>query len=661
MENIVSVLNHLKVFLCHSSNDKLQVRDLYKRLVSDGYDAWLDEEKIKPGQKWNLVINDAVRTSDIVIVCLSRGSISKTGYVQKEIRIALDAADEHPDNAIFLIPARLEECDVPPRLRIWQWVDLFEPRGYSKLLAALQEQERFLELSTSHYNEVQVESIPYSWQSFQSFRYLAGLDPIGVRKNEMQSSQIRSLNAKSEFVETLLFGDGIVLSENQILDSRCAIESLGELIRSAKKARVKVPIRVASRIPNLSFFALASQRIGYIDQSQIFQRFVISANPALDLDVERRKLWSGYLSQGIPGLFGILQYSSSSEAEFINNWFTVLDYLDDNHDLVIGAKNIPEHFSRQITRILGLTVSDLKDMSAQTRDAVIPDIVHPQWLSSDEAESAAKIISGLQSIVAEIGGIPKGRSPLYAELATLVKTNSSLADGIREVVDTIYSYTEALSVGADSLSNVIRGDMRNILVRAGHNLAQWACQTEENIEGNYSYESPWAWVVTNQLTWSDNLQPDQIKDVIEGVPWQAILEATKEPGWKMSLANYRTALEILQSINRNAVSLGSMGKEWRQKHIDARKSLNDTWTNHIEISARLISNQYWKLTAEGIRYHHLEDGDRPLPIFQNYRTMGTLADYSTETLSFRNKVNQKTEFEQNIFGMITELAKKAPH
>ena len=72
-----------------------------------------------------------------MIVCLSRASITKTGYVQKEIKVALDVADEQPEGTIFLIPLRLEECEVPQRLSRWHWVNLFEPGGYERLLRAL--------------------------------------------------------------------------------------------------------------------------------------------------------------------------------------------------------------------------------------------------------------------------------------------------------------------------------------------------------------------------------------------------------------------------------------------------------------------------------------------------------------------------------------------
>src|SRR5215211_2263375 len=107
----------LHIFLCHSSGDKQAVRDLYKRLRVDGFDPWLDEENLLPGQDWHQVIPEVVSAADIVLVCLSRGSINKKGYVQKEIKYALDVADEQPDDTIYLIPVKLEECDIPPRLR----------------------------------------------------------------------------------------------------------------------------------------------------------------------------------------------------------------------------------------------------------------------------------------------------------------------------------------------------------------------------------------------------------------------------------------------------------------------------------------------------------------------------------------------------------------
>jgi SOS-response transcriptional repressor LexA len=133
----MSASRRLKVFLCHSKDDKPKVRKLYRRLIDDGFEVWLDEAKLMPGQEWDLEIRKAVRGSDVVLVCLSNSSTTKEGYVQKEIRFALDIAGEKPEGTIFLIPVRLENCSVPNRISRFQWVDLFQRIGYSKLQEAL--------------------------------------------------------------------------------------------------------------------------------------------------------------------------------------------------------------------------------------------------------------------------------------------------------------------------------------------------------------------------------------------------------------------------------------------------------------------------------------------------------------------------------------------
>ncbi len=132
----------LRVFLCHASQDKPIVRELYQRLLAEDWiDPWLDAEKILPGMDWDLEIEKAVETSDIVLVCVSNQSVSKEGYLQKELRLVLDVAMQMPEGAIFLIPLRLEVCEVPRRIRSWQWVDYFPPAdragAYQKLLASM--------------------------------------------------------------------------------------------------------------------------------------------------------------------------------------------------------------------------------------------------------------------------------------------------------------------------------------------------------------------------------------------------------------------------------------------------------------------------------------------------------------------------------------------
>jgi len=170
----------LRVFLCYASGDKPAVRNLYRRLRISGFAPWLDEEDLLPGQDWPLEIPKAVRSSDAVIICLSSRAITKAGYVQKEIKYALDVADEQPEGAIFLIPLRLEECEAPERLQRWHWVDFFQDRGYERLLRALRTRAESLGLGRPAW-EPEMVLIPAG-------EFLMGSDPKrdkNARDNEL--------------------------------------------------------------------------------------------------------------------------------------------------------------------------------------------------------------------------------------------------------------------------------------------------------------------------------------------------------------------------------------------------------------------------------------------------------------------------------------------
>jgi hypothetical protein len=134
----------LRVFLCHASQDKPIVRELYQRLLAEGWiDPWLDKEKLLPGQDWELEIEKSVEAADVVIVCLSKSSVEKEGYYQKEIKKVLDVSDQKPEGTIFIIPLRLDDCQPPRRLAKWQYVDYFPAKqrntAYSKVIESLKQ------------------------------------------------------------------------------------------------------------------------------------------------------------------------------------------------------------------------------------------------------------------------------------------------------------------------------------------------------------------------------------------------------------------------------------------------------------------------------------------------------------------------------------------
>ena len=143
-----------RVFLCHSSDDKPAVRELYRKFAAEGWiDPWLDEEKILAGQNWTLEIEQAVENADAVIVCLSHNSLTKEGYIQREMRMVLDVALEKPEGTIFVIPLRLESVQLPRPLKSRQYADYFpeseRDQAYQRLLVSLRKRASDLGISTT--------------------------------------------------------------------------------------------------------------------------------------------------------------------------------------------------------------------------------------------------------------------------------------------------------------------------------------------------------------------------------------------------------------------------------------------------------------------------------------------------------------------------------
>jgi hypothetical protein len=130
-----STQKKLLVFLSHASEDKPAVRLLSNRLKDDGFDPWLDEERLLPGQNWELEIEKALRASDAILLCFSENSVAKEGFIQREYKRAMKFQEEKPEGSIFVIPVRLDGCQMPFFIHELQWVDF--PSNYEQLTSAL--------------------------------------------------------------------------------------------------------------------------------------------------------------------------------------------------------------------------------------------------------------------------------------------------------------------------------------------------------------------------------------------------------------------------------------------------------------------------------------------------------------------------------------------
>ena len=134
----------LRVFLCHVSEDKPAVRDIYQKLQICNIQPWLDEKDLLPGQNWELLIPDVIRQCDIVLICLSRTFLLKEGFNNYEFHVISEAAKRKPQNTIYQIPYRLDDCEIPSSLASIHYVSNFIPEDFDKLLAACEKRREWL-------------------------------------------------------------------------------------------------------------------------------------------------------------------------------------------------------------------------------------------------------------------------------------------------------------------------------------------------------------------------------------------------------------------------------------------------------------------------------------------------------------------------------------
>lgn len=118
------------VFVCYAKEDLDRALTLYRDLCEARITPWMAYEDILPGQDWEYEITQALTHSRYVLALLSSNSVSRKGFIQRELAHALDVLSGLPLSSIFLIPVRLDECEpLDHRLQRLHWVDLFPDYG----------------------------------------------------------------------------------------------------------------------------------------------------------------------------------------------------------------------------------------------------------------------------------------------------------------------------------------------------------------------------------------------------------------------------------------------------------------------------------------------------------------------------------------------------
>lgn len=227
------------IFLAHASEDKPFVKNLYKALKENGLRPWLDEEDLMPGIKWEDEIPKVIKESKFFIACLSKNSIEKTGYVQKELRVALSTFEQKPPNSIYFIPALIENIELPNisvgtiNLSDYQAIKLFKKGGVDKLIQFLKKQVGLVEEIKRYENPVfdaireEISNgktdtalrLLMSYVKNSATEYLNNLTLISSRYNRLRDNNIL----------------GLISQESYTMESNKVIFSILELIKILEK------------------------------------------------------------------------------------------------------------------------------------------------------------------------------------------------------------------------------------------------------------------------------------------------------------------------------------------------------------------------------------------------------------------------------------------
>ncbi len=115
-----------RAFIAYAGEEYERAEALYEDLERAGIRPWLDKKQLLAGQNWPRAIERAISISDFFIPCFSRRAARKRGQFQSELRHALECAARMPLEEIYIIPVRLDPCEIPDEIcRRLQYVDLF--------------------------------------------------------------------------------------------------------------------------------------------------------------------------------------------------------------------------------------------------------------------------------------------------------------------------------------------------------------------------------------------------------------------------------------------------------------------------------------------------------------------------------------------------------
>jgi len=122
----------MRIFLSHSSEDRVFVNTLALDLKSRGFDVWYSEWELGVGDSLATAIQTGIAEASWLIVVLSPESV-KSRWVREELNAGF--ARQLAEDRVYILPVLHKDCEIPIFLRDRIYADF--RHGYSTALQKL--------------------------------------------------------------------------------------------------------------------------------------------------------------------------------------------------------------------------------------------------------------------------------------------------------------------------------------------------------------------------------------------------------------------------------------------------------------------------------------------------------------------------------------------
>lgn len=127
----------LAVMISYPSEKREQAKQAANTLESYGLNVWVDWNSLVPGDDWEREIEQAIRTSELVVVLTSKETIMRPGVVQQELRLILENQHRQPSGSNYIVNLRTEPVTPPSELASFHWTNMYESNWEQHLLRGI--------------------------------------------------------------------------------------------------------------------------------------------------------------------------------------------------------------------------------------------------------------------------------------------------------------------------------------------------------------------------------------------------------------------------------------------------------------------------------------------------------------------------------------------